>query len=247
MSDIYLGIKFAFSYFTILPIKFNANDDLSKPNILKYMILSLPLVGIVLPLIVISIYLLLPDTWISSILCSVLYMILYGFIHTEAIADVVDALYASHSGKDGFKVIKEPTIGAMGMLYSVSFLILKVVSLAYILKYEMFLQFLAIAMLSRVSILFVIYFYEFKSSFVNSIKESFEFNNLKKAVILHGIVIFLLIKFSFFLELFIVCIFTIFIVNKIKNKLKFLNGDTLGVILELNELVLFLYIYLTLS
>jgi len=242
MSDIYLGIKFAFSYFTILPIKFNTDDDLSKPDILKYMILSLPLVGIILPLIVISIYLLLPDTWIFAILCSVLYMILYGFIHTEAIADVVDALYASHSGKDGFKVIKEPTIGAMGMLYSVSFLILKVVSLAYILKYEMFYEFIAISILSRVSILFVIYFYEFKSSFVNSLKKSFRFKSLKNVTFLYGIVILFLVKFSFFLKIIGVVIFTIVVINSIKNRLKFLNGDVLGMILELNELFLFLCI-----
>ncbi len=34
--------------------------------------------------------------------------------------DVVDAIYAKLGGKDSYKVIKEPTVGAMGVLYAFS-------------------------------------------------------------------------------------------------------------------------------
>ena len=62
----------------------------------------------------------------SAFVCAVVYLALYGFIHTEAIIDVVDAWFASYSGKDAYKIMKESTIGAIGALYGVAFVLLKV-------------------------------------------------------------------------------------------------------------------------
>jgi len=173
INNIYLGFKFAFSYFSILPIKFKTTDNLSQDNVLKYMLIFFPLVGIVISGITILIYTTLTPSWYTAILCSILYMFLYGFIHTEAIADVTDALYATHSGKDPYKVIKDPTIGAMGLLYTVSFLILKIASLTFLFLNNLFLELIVITILSRLSILFIIHLNKFKSSFVNSLKSNF--------------------------------------------------------------------------
>lgn len=124
MNNFILGFKFALSYFTILPVKFKEDDDLSKKEILSFMLFSLPLLGLILGFITLVLYHLLADlSWFGATICAVSYMILYGFIHTEAIIDVVDAIYAKHSGKDAYEVIKEPTIGAMGVLYAFAFLL----------------------------------------------------------------------------------------------------------------------------
>ncbi len=48
MNNLYLGFKFALSYFTILPVKFKKDDDLSKKEILGATVLSLPLIGLIL-------------------------------------------------------------------------------------------------------------------------------------------------------------------------------------------------------
>ena len=108
MNNFILGFKFALSYFTILPVKFKEDDDLSKKEILSFMLFSLPLLGLILGFITLVLYHFLADlSWFGATICAVSYIILYGFIHTEAIIDVVDAIYAKHSGKDAYEVIPD--------------------------------------------------------------------------------------------------------------------------------------------
>ncbi|RUM73426.1 MAG: hypothetical protein DSZ11_05850, partial [Sulfurovum sp.] len=98
-KNLYLGIKFSFSYFSILPLKFKSTDNLSSPAILNVMLLSLPLVGLVLGYLTVSLVLLLSKLgWYGAIFSAIFYMISYGFLHTEAVIDVFDAMYASHGG-----------------------------------------------------------------------------------------------------------------------------------------------------
>jgi len=119
MYKIYLGFKFSFSYFSIFPVAFKSEDDLSDPTVLGAMLLFFPFVGLVLGLSTLMIFLLLEHTqWLAAIVAAIVYMMVYGFLHTEAVMDVADAMYAAHSGKDAYEVIKEPTVGAMGVLYA---------------------------------------------------------------------------------------------------------------------------------
>ena len=127
MREYYLGLKFSFSYFTLLPIQFSKADDLSTKPVLGSMLFFFPLVGLVLGLLTIGLFWLLSSlSWLGSVIAAVMYMVLYGFLHTEAVIDVADAIYASHSGKDAYAIIKDPTVGAMGVLYAVTVVLLKV-------------------------------------------------------------------------------------------------------------------------
>ena len=90
---------------------------------MKYTIFFLPFVGFVLGLLTVVIYSILDSIPIlGAIIASCIYFVLYGFIHTEAVIDVVDAIYAKHSGKDAYKIIKEPTVGAIWGNYTLQFL-----------------------------------------------------------------------------------------------------------------------------
>lgn len=240
MKDMYLGFKFSFSYFSILPISFKNSDDLSKKNILNFMILFFPLVGFVLSIITIFIYELLTPMWYSALLCSVLYMFLYGFLHTEAIADVTDALYASHGTKDSYEVIKEPTIGAMGLLYTVSFLILKISSLTLMLLNSMYIEFIVVVILSRLSVVLSIYFNEFKSTFVNSLKDSINKNIMLLFSLIYISIGIILLHKDMIIYLAISLLVSYLFITSMHKKLNFLNGDVLGANLELNELILFI-------
>ncbi|WP_299804308.1 adenosylcobinamide-GDP ribazoletransferase, partial [Sulfuricurvum sp. RIFOXYD2_FULL_44_160] len=146
MNKVYLGVKFALSYFTLLPIRFRTDDDLSHPRVLKAMLLTLPFVGALLASLSIGIFMALESLgWLGALIAAVAYMVLYGFIHTEAVIDVADALYAAHSGKDPYDIIKDPTVGAMGVLYGVSFTLLKIAALSTLLMHHLFLPFVVIA------------------------------------------------------------------------------------------------------
>jgi adenosylcobinamide-GDP ribazoletransferase len=246
VNKIYLGVKFSLSYFTLLPIRFRAEDDLSHPRVLKSMLLTLPFVGVLLASLSIGIFMGLESLgWLGAVIAAVTYMVLYGFIHTEAVIDVADAVYAAHSGKDPYEIIKDPTVGAMGVLYGVSFTLLKIAALSTLLMHHLFLPFIAIALISRVGLLVLIRTYDFRSSFVSQLHENLRLFPLILLIAVCGGVGFYLLSWNF-LALFVVGILTALFLSALAKKgLGFINGDVLGMSLEGAELMLILTALLT--
>ncbi|RXJ70144.1 adenosylcobinamide-GDP ribazoletransferase [Halarcobacter ebronensis] len=239
MNNLFLGLKFVFSYFSILPVSFKKEDDLSKKEVLNYTLFFLPLVGFVLGLLTLALYSFLDSIpFLAAIISSCVYFVLYGFIHTEAVLDVSDAIYAKHSGKDAYKIIKEPTVGAIGVLYALIFVVLKISLFSYLLMNEHFLEFLSILVISRISIQFSVYFFTFRSSFVSLLCDSFTQKSFLVSIVLYSLLILFLTDFSFLLILVFAFLFTLLIVNFLKKALGFLNGDALGFILESLEIIL---------
>lgn len=237
MKNIYLGLKFAISYFTVIPVKFNDSDDLSQKQVLASMIFFLPLIGIILSLLTISLYMLLePLGWVGAVTSGIVYMILYGFLHTEAIIDVVDAIYAKHGGKDPYIVIKEPTVGAVGVLYGVVFTLLKIVAAAYMIYHHMFFEFIAIATASRLMVTFLIYDNKFRSSFIEQLKNSYGIVLLLILFIGYAIIGYLFLGTIFITLLTGVLVFGSLIFIFIKKKLGFANGDVIGFTVECVEI-----------
>ena len=239
LSSFILGLKFALSYFTIIPIKIKDSEDLSQKEVLASTLFSLPLIGLILGFITISLYGVLEHlSWFGAIICAVSYMILYGFIHTEAIMDVVDAIYAKHSGKDAYAVIKDPTVGAMGVLFAFAFMILKLAGIVYLFINDYLFEFLSIVIISRLMILIMIKKFTFKSSFVNALKES-----LSSRIVFFTLVIFTVLNIYLIDEIAIALsilalMFTIFLSKFIEKNVGFLNGDAIGTTLEVNEILL---------
>lgn len=214
------GIKYSISYFSVLPIKigiFEAND-----NFYKGVLFGLPLIGLISALITIIIFIILPFPIIyKSILCSILYLFLNGFIHLEGVGDTIDGYFASFGKKDVYEVMKEPQIGAIGAIGTFCFILLKILGLSYLLYCEQYIFIILAFVLSRSSIFFALDLKFHKDSIFiqclqNSIKVSFVFKLL-----------FLPID-----------ILTKIILRKLKKQLGFLNGDTLGFNIELTEIIL---------
>jgi len=223
MKDMIDGLKYGISYFSVLPIKvekFEANKEFYRG-----VIYSLPIVGLLLSLILIALFLLLPFPLLyKAILCSILYLFLYGFIHLEAVADTIDGYFASLSNKDVHNVMKEPQIGAIGAIGTFCFVLLKILALSYLLYYQHYIFIILSLVLSRSSLFFALDLeYHESSHFINSLKSSFQTSLFMKLLFL---------PFN---------ILTKFILNTLKKHLGFLNGDTLGFTIELEE-ILFLNI-----
>jgi adenosylcobinamide-GDP ribazoletransferase len=174
-------------------------------------------------------------------------MALYGFIHTEAIIDVADAVYAKHSGKDSYVIIKEPSVGAMGVLYGVSFLILKISALSYLLMNHLFLPFMAIAAISRISLLILIRVHEFRSSFVSQLKSSLYFFPLVILISLYSALGWWFLSWPFMALFGIGIVSALLFSSLAKRSLGFVNGDVLGMSLEGVELILMIAVLLAWS
>lgn len=241
-KNLYLGMKFSFSYFSILPVTFKKSDDLSTSSILNIMLLSLPLVGWVLGFLTITLFALLSKLgWYGAIFSAVFYMLSYGFLHTEAIIDVFDAIYASHSGKNAYEIIKEPTVGAVGLLYGTVFVVLKIAGIVMLFSHNLFLEFISVLVISRLSLLTLIVIHDFKSSFVTQLKESLDIWFLALLFTLISIIGSMFLK-SFLIWLIIGIILGFSISIFFVSKLRFANGDVLGATLEAVEILLFLVV-----
>lgn len=231
MKNIYLGLKFAFSYFSILPVSFSKDDDLSQKRVLSFMLYFFPLVGLVISSLSIGLFHLISHLgWLGGLVSSLFYVVLYGFLHNEAVMDVADGIYAKHSGKDAHKIVKEPTVGALGVYWGVSLLVLKLALMVYILELGAFWEFVFIAVISRFSLVVLIYFLELKSSFLMSLKNSLD----GKYILVLGLIVLIFVKLWF------VGLLVAYVSAKIcEKKLGFINGDVMGASLEVTEIVLF--------
>jgi len=240
MRDFLLALKFSLSYFSIFPISFKKSDDLSKKEILALMITLYPLVGLIIGLVIVGLYYLFFSKFgvYGAIFCAIFYMVMYGFLHTEAIIDVVDAIYAKLGGKDSYKVIKEPTIGAMGVLYAFSFILLKVSVVVYILQSNLFAEFLSVLIVSRFGVYTLIDTFDFKSTFMTSIKEGLRWYHVMFALIFYS-TIGSIISPYFLIFLIFGTILAFFISTLLSRAVGFINGDILGATLELVELIIF--------
>jgi adenosylcobinamide-GDP ribazoletransferase len=239
VNNLWLGIKFSLSYFTVLPVPFKPTDNLSDPRVLRTMLATLPLIGVILSGLSIGIFLALESLgWLGALIAAVAYMAFYGFLHTEAVIDVADAAYAAHSGKDPYEVIKEPTVGAMGVLYGTAFLILKVAALSALLMHHLFWEFVAIALISRLGLLWLVATREFRSSFVSQLRGSLPIRPLIGLSALYAAAGVWLLSWPFMALLGCGIAAAFLLAALMKRSLGFLNGDTLGASLEGVELLL---------
>ena len=239
MKQILNALYFSFSYFSIIPV-FVKNMEI-KEETYKYTLFFLPFVGFVLALIVLGINLFLGNFFhpiYASLVSAILYLFLYGFLHTEAIIDVVDAWFASYSGKDAHKIMKESTIGAIGALYACCFVILKIAIITYILYEKQYFLFIIVLVFSRLNLIYLLQYFGFnKDSFLSLAFKSAGVFKLKLfALIYLFIPLMFSVKVFILFSLSLLCFY--FILKVLNNKFNFVNGDCLGFTLEHTELIL---------
>ena len=239
LKEILNAFYFALSYFSIIPVF--VKDMQINDKTYKYTLVLLPLVGAILASIVIALNLLLNQFFIplyASFVVAIVYLALYGFIHTEAIIDVVDAWFASYSGKDAYAIMKESTIGAIGALYAIAFVLLKVGIITYVLHEEQYALFFMVCIFSRLNLIYLLEYFKFsKDSFLSLAFAGSGVFRLKIIALIYILIAFL-IGFNA-LILFILSLISFYLILKVLNKkFGFVNGDCLGFTLEHTELVL---------
>ena len=241
MRTWWLGLKSCVGYFTVFPVRFANDDNLSNPRVLGAMLFWLPWVGLGLAGVTLGVYaLLMPTGWLGALIAALAYPMLYGFIHTEALSDVADAIYARHGGKDAYEVIKEPHVGAMGVLWMTSLLTLKTAALAYVLYHHLWWLFAAVVLTSRLGVALLFATQRFRSAFIEQIQRGLR----RKHLILSFFSAVLVLAFTApfgALGLFAAGILLAYAVAKgLGRALGFLNGDVMGATLEIVETLLLL-------
>ena len=230
MKNFFKGFALAVSMLTSIP--FFKVHDFNK-GINGYAVMFYPLVGFLLGLILWGTYLLLdghlPDIHIGIIIFGI-WVILTGALHLDGFSDTVDGLFVA---KDrALEVMKDPNTGGMGMIFTVTFLILKASSLAV---FDAFYLLPIVLMLSRFNAVLAIYLFPYinPNGMATLAKEE-----LKAWQVLVALAFFVSFSLSTF-GLLLVSLFVLFVVKTffIKRYGGF-NGDIYGFTIETTELIL---------
>lgn len=132
-----------FVWFTVLPFGLITelvrrpyqHDSAFNYNISIYQYYFLPLVGVLKYAIAIAVgtgvYALTNSPIYAALLGAAAYLISSGGIHLDGWLDTIDALYAY--GKDRYTVMREPHVGALGVVWLVFYILLFIPTLAFAL------------------------------------------------------------------------------------------------------------------
>ena len=229
------GFALAFNMLSILPF-FKVHNFFKGIN--GYSVTFYPLIGFILGSILWGVHALLsglvPDVHLAVIIFA-LWVLLTGALHVDGFSDSVDGLFVKR--ERALEVMKDSSVGGMGMTFTFVFLSLKLSSLIYL---EAFYLLPLILMFSRLNASLAIYFYNYASSGVGALlKEEFILRYL-----LFSLFYSLLLAYLFsFLGAFLLSAFILILCARFFSaRLGGLTGDVYGFIIEVTELALLNYV-----
>ncbi|MEK6659814.1 MAG: adenosylcobinamide-GDP ribazoletransferase [Campylobacterota bacterium] len=232
MRDIFKGLALAMSMLTTVPF-FKIHNFYKGIN--GYAVMFYPLVGFILGAILWGIYSLLSPYIASThlgVIIFALWILLTGALHLDGFSDTVDGLYAPKAR--ALEVMKDSHVGGMGMIISVSFLILKASTLAH---FGAFYLLPLVLLLSRLNAVLAIYFYPYISQ--NGMGTLAKEELTKPQMLIALFYSFLAVLFYNKLLLLVSALLVLFVIKSffIKRYGGF-TGDIYGFTIEVSELIL---------
>ncbi len=175
---------------------------------------------------------------VSSVTVVVALIILTGGLHLDGLADTFDAL-SSHKDRDGMlKVMRDPSVGAMGAIAIAAVLMLEVSLLASINTGAKFKSLILMCVLSRWAMTMAIFFFPYART-EGKAKIFFDGKNTGIFIVstLTAIVIAFAVSGLPGLAIFAAAGVFAYLVNVfIKKRIGGITGDTIGAVNELTEI-----------
>jgi cobalamin 5'-phosphate synthase/cobalamin synthase len=232
MINLFKGFALAISMLTTVPM---FKIHVFYKGINGYAVMFYPLVGFILGAVLWGLHSLL-NPYVASthlaVIIFALWVLLTGALHLDGFSDTVDGLYVQK--ERALEVMKDSHVGGMGMIMSVTFLILKASSLAAL---EAFYLLPLVLMLSRLNAVLAIFFYPYISQNGMGALAKEEFTKTQMLVALFysflAVLLYnkLLLLVSALLVLFVIKLFFI-------KRYGVFSGDIYGFLIEVTELVL---------
>ena len=170
-------------------------------------------------------------------------VIVTGGLHIDGLSDTFDGIYSGRKKLEILEIMKDPNVGTFGVLSIIFTLILKFL-LLYKLTNHVFWVLLLMPVFSRFCVILASY----KGNYArkNGLGNIFIEQVSKKQLIVGLIFVIIPSYFvqSIYLGLFINILFTLWFVRQVSKKIDGITGDTLGAIVELNEVLFLVVIYL---
>ncbi len=227
------GFSLAISMLSTLPF-FRVHDFFKGIN--GYAVMFYPLVGLILgSLLYLFHYVLepfLPSTHLHILLFA-LWVLLTGALHLDGLSDTLDALFVPK--ERAAEVMKDPHVGAMGMIFTGVFLLLKASALVHL---EALWALPLILMLSRFNTVIAIYFFSYirKEGMSTLAKAEFTQTQFIFSAFFMGVTAFFFPAGFLLAAASLLCLFLF----KLWFTQRFggFSGDLYGFMIEVSELVL---------
>lgn len=225
------GFALAFSMLSILPF-FRVHDFYKGIN--GYAVMFYPFVGFLLGSLLYGMALLLEpyfSAWHIGILLLGMWVLLTGALHLDGFADTIDGLFVSK--ERALEVMSDPHVGAMGMIFTFVFLLLKASALAALHTWYL-LPF--VLMLGRLNTVVAIYALPYvKESGMGALaKEEFRLWQFGIVLLYVGILAFFTSWALVALSLATFLLMALLFLRRYGG----MSGDMYGFVIEMSELLL---------
>jgi adenosylcobinamide-GDP ribazoletransferase len=230
-------------FLTRIPI--NINLDVTREDLSKS-IIYFPIVGYIIGIILAVFYkvsILYFDKIIIAFLIVIIEIIVTGGLHVDGLSDTVDGIYSGRKKEKIIEIMKDPNVGTFGVLSIIILVIFKFL-LIYKINNYLFIVLLIMPVFSR--------FCSVLSSRIGKYPKEDGLGNMfigqvsNFQLFISFIFTLPLLYFNFLLYFaFIInIVFTMLFVKYISKKIDGITGDTLGAVVEINEVLFLVVIYI---
>ncbi|MGC8976106.1 MAG: adenosylcobinamide-GDP ribazoletransferase [Candidatus Ratteibacteria bacterium] len=215
-------------------------------NDLPYSLIFFPLCGLIIGFLslIINKYLLKFLSLIFVDTITVFFIIfITGAIHIDGVSDTFDGIFGGKNKNEILKIMRDKNIGCFGVL-SILFVVLSKIFLLNSIKNFKFQTIILFPILSRWAIVYSIYFFNYARDYG---KAKIFFDNINGKIFIYSTILSCVLIFLSgginSLSLFLPVIILTYILNKFfSKKIGGLTGDTIGAIVEFNEILILLII-----
>jgi len=231
----------AWQFLTIIPIK--RSVEVTSESLGKSMA-SFPLVGLVLGLFIAALdiaYSRLFPANFSSALLLVSYIAMYGGFHLDGLVDTVDGLVGGRDREHALKIMKESTIGAIGVVALVLLLLLKYAAIGSLSREARLGGLILMPVIGRWTEVIMVYGSRYAREGAGLGKPFTEYVKKKEVVIatlITVVISWFTLNYIGLLIIFFTLLFGVGMKRYFKNKLGGITGDLLGFGGELSELLM---------
>lgn len=234
-----LPFLIALQFLTKIPVSL---PRIPTPKQNAYSVLYYPLIGLIIGAVLWVVGLYLPAVPIvKGAIITALWVWITGGLHLDGLSDTVDGFVGGYGDKERTLVImKDPHIGAMGVMAIVIALLLKFAFIAELLKMGYFLGLVIAPIFGRLSILFLLLTTPYVRQ--NGLGLALS-QHLPKKLTLMVLLLSLLAIFMIFMKVAIMTIFIFLLMGLylrrwLIQRIGGMTGDTLGAGVEMMEILI---------
>ncbi|MDD5429069.1 MAG: adenosylcobinamide-GDP ribazoletransferase [Candidatus Omnitrophica bacterium] len=227
----------ALQFLTIAPVRLKNVSDGDLGRCVAYF----PVVGLVLGLVLAGTAELLSrgglEPLVSSIIITVILIILTGGMHLDGLSDASDALFSGKGRDEMLRIMRDPHVGAMGVLAIIAVLFLKIAFLSAISIETMPGALIVMCVLSRWSMAISVCSFPYARQ-EGKAKAFISGGSIKifiAATLLTAVIVFLISKKAGVVLFAAAAAFAYLLNLAINKKIGGITGDTIGAVNEMSE------------